>query len=223
MKVAVSWSGGMESNLAGHKAIVQGYEVDCLITFDFYQSPNARNITHPFSIMTLQSEALGIPHLKMKIEEPFLQSYRKAVLQLKETRGITGIVTGDIYAVDRIHGRWMENVCDGLGVEAIMPLWGQDSLKVLDEEVSAGFRAIFTCVKLPWFNRGWLGRKLDESALVDLDVLVKEFGIDPCGENGEYHTMCIDGPIYRKKIEVPDFIKERKNNTFYIKIIGDKP
>ncbi|MCW3977112.1 MAG: diphthine--ammonia ligase, partial [Candidatus Bathyarchaeota archaeon] len=193
MRVAVSWSGGMESCLACHKVLAQGYDVTCLVTFVLDSWPS---MCHPLPLMRLQSKAIEIPHLKVKVEEPYREGYKKAISRLKDTEGIEGIVTGDIYVVDSTHGRWMESVCEGLDIAVIMPLWGQDTYQILNEEVTEGFRAIFTCLKQPWFNEKWLGRELNKSCLKDLKTLIDRYGIDPCGEKGEYHTMVIDGPIF---------------------------
>jgi diphthine-ammonia ligase len=215
MNVAVSWSGGMESCLACTRVLAQGYDVGCLVTF----IPNSWPfLCHPLPIMRLQSRSIGIPHLKVKVKEPYLEGYRKAISHLAKTEGIEGIVTGDIYLVDYIHGRWMESVCNGLEISAIMPLWGQDTRMILNEEVSEGFRGIFTCLKQPWFNEEWLGRELNKNSVKDLLALVDEYGIDPCGENGEYHTMAIDGPIFKEAIQISKFSKEKQNNRLFIRI-----
>ena len=215
MNVAVSWSGGLESCLACHKAITKGYNVTRLVTFVLNSWPST---CHPLPLMHLQSKAIGISHLEVKVEAPYREGYSKAITQLKETEGIEGIVTGDIYVVDRTHGRWMESVCEGSDVDVIMPLWGQDTHQTLKEEVSEGFRAIFTCVRQPWFNEEWLGRELDESCLRDLETLINKHGIDPCGEKGEYHTMAIDGPVFQEAIEISEFSKKKQDALLFIQI-----
>jgi diphthine-ammonia ligase len=160
----------------------------------------------------------SIPHLEVKIKEPYREGYRKAISHLMKTEGIKGIVTGDIYVVDDIHGLWMESVCKGLEIDVIMPLWGQDTRMILNEEVSEGFRAMFTCVKQPWFDEEWPGRELSKSSVKDLLALVDTYGIDPCGEKGEYHTMVIDGPIFKEAIEISKFSKGKKNTRLFIRI-----
>ena len=215
MKVAVSWSGGMESCLACHKVLSQDYDVACLVTFVLDSWPS---MCHPLPIMRLQSKSIGIPHIKVKVKEPYREGYRKAISRLMKMEGIEGIVTGDIFVVDNIHGRWMESVCNGLEIAVIMPLWGQDTRMILNEEVSEGFRAMFTCLKQPWFNEEWLGRELNKSTAKDLLELVDKYGIDPCGEKGEYHTMAIDGPIFKEVIEISKFSKEKQNTRLFIRI-----
>ncbi len=216
MRVAVSWSGGLESSLACNKVIKEGHDVVLLVTFVLDKYWPAMG--HPPEIMKIQSKAMGIPHILVRVDEPFKEGYRKAIFDLMKTRDIEGIVTGDIYVVDEIHGNWMESVCAGLDIEVIMPLWNQDTLKVLNEEMSEGFGSVFTCVKKPWFNEEWIGKELNKDTVDDLLILVKEKGIDPCGENGEYHTMVVDGPFFKQRIEIPEYTREKTDTRFFMKI-----
>ena len=215
MRVAISWSGGMESCLALYKVLKEGYDVAYLVVFVADTWPLH---CHPLPIMSLQAKSLGIPLLKLRVKEPYEESYREAISHLIKNEAIEGIVTGDIYVVDDVHGRWMDKVTEGLDISVIMPLWGQDTSKVLKEEVSAGFRSIFTCLGREWFTEEWLGRELNETSVKDLEALAKESGVDPCGENGEYHTMAIDGPIFKEVIEISKFSKEKHDNRLFIKI-----
>jgi diphthine-ammonia ligase len=220
MKVAISWSGGLESSLACHKVIQEGHDVACLVTFVLDQYWPAMG--HPPQIMRLQSESMGIPLVMLTVEEPYKEGYRKAIANLIETRGIEGIVTGDIYVVDDVHGNWMESVTEGLDIKVMMPLWERDTSEVLDDEMSSGFRAVFTCVKEPFFTEEWIGRELNKGTVKDLRALAEKNGMDPCGENGEYHTMVIDGPIFKKPIKIPEFTREKSEARFYMKVTENK-
>jgi uncharacterized protein (TIGR00290 family) len=214
MKVAVSWSGGMESALSCHKVIKEGYDVEYLVVFVAETWPA---FCHPLPIMELQAKSAGIPLLKLPVQEPFEEGYHKAIEKLVDM-GIEGIVTGDIYVVDDLHGLWMNKVTKGLDISVIMPLWEQDTSKVLEEELSSGFRSVFTCLERKFFTEEWLGRELNKNSVKDLKAFAKERGIDPCGENGEYHTMTIDGPIYNETIELSKFSKEKTDTRLFIKI-----
>jgi diphthine-ammonia ligase len=220
VKVAVSWSGGLESSLACHKVIEEGHDVACLVTFVL--GPYWPAMGHPPQIMRLQSESMGIPLIILKVEEPYKEGYRKAIANLIETLGIEGIVTGDIYVVDDVHGNWMESVTEGLDIKVMMPLWERDTSEVLDDEMSSGFRAVFTCVKEPFFTEEWIGRELNKGTVKDLRALAEKNGMDPCGENGEYHTMVIDGPIFKKPIKIPEFTREKSETRFYMKVTENK-
>ncbi len=212
MRAAVLWSGGKESNLACHRVMAQGHDVAILVTFILDDWPA---LCHPLSMMSLQSEALGIPHVTLKVQEPYKETYRDAISGLIRTEGIQGVVTGDVWIED--HRRWMEGVCEGLGIHVMMPLWKEDAHKILDEVVSDGFRPVFTCVKEPWFDASWLGLPLDSQRIEALKGLHQRFGIDVCGENGEYHTMVLDGPIFKRSIRIEEFTLERKNSVLLLK------
>lgn len=205
----------MESCLACHKVISRGYDVAYIVTFILDTWPS---LCHPLPLMSLQSKALGIPHLMVKVKEPYRKGYREAIFRLMKTEGIEGIVTGDISVINRTHGRWMEDVCEGLDIAVITPLWGLDPYQVLEEEVSEGFRAIFTCVRRPCFDEEWLGRELDRDCLKDLKALIDKCGLDPCGEKGEYHTMVIDAPIFKEVIKISKFTKEEQNTRLFIRV-----
>jgi uncharacterized protein (TIGR00290 family) len=162
-------------------------------------------------MMSLQSEALGIPHVALKVEEPYKETYRQSISSVVRTEEIQGIVTGDIWIEE--HRRWMEDVCEGLGIHVIMPLWNENTHDILDAVVSNEFRPVFTCVKEPWFDADWLGRQLDSQRVEALKSLHDRFGIDVCGEKGEYHTMVLDGPIFKRSIRIEEFTVKRKNTV----------
>jgi diphthine-ammonia ligase len=218
MKVAVSWSGGKDSFLACYEMLSQRHEVSCLVTFVLDGWPSMQ---HPLSIMDLQSKAMGIPQKIFRLEvgrRSYRELYEEAILDLIKNEKIEGIVTGDIHVIDVSHGHWMDTVCQSLDIEVFMPLWGLDPYKILNKQLSLGLKAIFTHVKRPWFDEEWLGKELDSDSLKDLKRLVDNFGIDPNGENGEYHTMVLDGPFFGRKIEINKFSKIRENRHLYLRI-----
>jgi len=219
MKVAVLWSGGKESYLAYHKAMTQGYKITCLVTF----VGNRPFLCHPLPLISLQAKALGVPHYRIKVKKPYKRGYREAISTLIETNRIKGIVTGDISFTDSIHGNWIEEVCEGLDLHVIKPLWGLDLGRILNEVVSQKCKAIFICVRKPWFDEGWLGRKLDRDSLKRLKALSDEYGINLCGEKGEYHTMVIDSPMFKETIQILEFSKEKEGDLLFMKISKRSP
>lgn len=212
MRVAVFWSGGKESTLVCHRVIAQGHDIALLVTFILDDWPS---LCHPLPVISLQSEALGIRHVGLKVGEPYKEGYRRSISNLIRSDGIQAIVTGDVWIEH--HRRWMESVCEGLGIHVIMPLWNEPTDRVLESVVSSGFRPIFTCVKEPWFDASWLGRQLDRQRVEDLRSLHQRFGIDVCGENGEYHTMVLDGPIFKRSIRIEESTLDRKNSVLVLR------
>jgi diphthine-ammonia ligase len=213
VKVAALWSGGKDSCLAYNKAVTRGFDVAFIITF-LWETPI---FWHPLSLIPLQSKALGIRYVTTKVKEPYFEQYREAISRFMKKDRIEGIVTGDISFVDAFHGNWIDDVCKGLSINVIKPLWGLDRSDILNELISQGFKAVFTCVKQPWFDEKWLGRELNWKCLKELKELRDEHGIDLCGELGEYHTMIIDAPIFKEAIEISEFTNEKKNSAFFMK------
>jgi len=212
VRVAVLWSGGKESCLAYQAVKRQGHDIIGLLTF----VGNEPLLCHSISIMSLQSKALNIPQITVRIREPYLHGYRNSVSELARRDEVQGLVTGDVHT--DIHKQWMEDVCDGLGIELIMPLWKIDPSRILDAVVSDGFKPVFTCVREPWFNEGWLARKLDGDCVMDLHDLRRRCGMDLCGENGEYHTSVLDGPIFKQSIKIDEYTKEKRGPLYFMKV-----
>lgn len=198
MRVAVLWSGGKDSFSAYERALEEGHEVVCLVTF----KGDRPFLCHPIECMGLQAEALGVPHVKAEIGEPYLQSYRSALRGLAKDLGIRGVVTGDIAVVDSFHGNWIDEVCQGTGLEALRPLWGMSRRERLEGLHASGAKIVITCVMKRFFDQSWLGRRIDAKALVELGEIAERHGIDPCGEGGEYHTMVLDSPKFSGEIEM---------------------
>ena len=214
MRVAASWSGGKDSCLACHKAIAQGHDVTHIVTFIWETS----SLAHPLQLIKLQSKALGIRHVEARVKDPYFERYRETISRLIKESGIGGIVTDDISFVDNYHGNWIDDVCKGLNIEVIKPLWGVDCSEILNELISQGYKAVFTCVKQPWFDEKWLGRELNWECLKDLKELREKYGIDLCGEFGEYHTMIVDAPFFKEVIEIYGFSKEKQDDALFMKV-----
>ena len=200
MKVVVHWSGGKESYLAYHKVIAQGHEVVYLLSY-VYKKPF---IFHSFPVMEVQSKALGIPQLKVKVKKD--KDVLATLTRLKK-EGIEGIVTGDIVGTDCAHHHqtYYDPMCKQVGLSLIMPIENQsmDSYDVLKEEISAGIKPIVNCINLDYFGEEWLGRVLDGASIKDLKALADRHGIDVCGEDEiGFHTMVIDAPLFKNTIEI---------------------
>jgi diphthine-ammonia ligase len=220
MKVAVLWSGGKDSSFACYKAIANGYDITCTVTF-VWETPSPCAYAHPLPLIALQSKVLGINHIEARVKDgqPYFEQYVEAVSRLIKEDGIEGIVTGDIVFLDISRRNWIDDVCKELGIKVIKPLWDVDRYKMLTELISRGFKAVFTCVKQPWFDETWLGRELDWECLEDLKELREKHGIDLCGELGEYHTIVLDAPFFKQAIEISRFSKEKMDAFLLMKVI----
>jgi uncharacterized protein (TIGR00290 family) len=192
----MNWSGGKDSALALHR-ILQGaeYEIDCLLTS--MNSDRHRISMHDVRLDVLEAQAasIGIPlHTIGLPEMPASQLYEETMqrkLSALKDSGCTHAVFGDIFLEDLRRYReekWKEMVC-------IFPLWKTPSPLLIQEFIKNGFKAIVVCVNSRWLDKSFCGRPLDEAFLKDLPE-----GVDPCGENGEYHSFVYDGPVFRKPV-----------------------
>lgn len=214
MRVAVSWSGGKDSYMAYQKAVAQGHEIFGIVTF-LWENPS---LAHPLNIIELQAKALKTKHFKAETKEPYFEHYKQALSRITKEERIEAIVTGDIAPLDAFHGNWMDNVCRELNIEVIKPLWGVDRYQILKELISQGCKAVFSCVKKPWFDGKWVSRELNFETLKELEALKVKYEIDLCGENGEYHTLITDAPLFNETIEISRYSVYRRDGAFYMKI-----
>src|SRR3989338_8118388 len=211
---AILWTGGKDSSLAFYKAKLAGFKIESLVTFIHRDS---EFLAHPLKVMKYQAEAMSLPHYMLEIDEPFKKSYENAILYLKEKHGIGTLITGDIAEVDG-YPNWIRECNEYSGVDVLTPLWGCDRIHLLNRLLAYNFRVIFSCVKKPHLTIDWLGMELNRSSLERLRVINAETGLDICGEEGEYHTLVVDGPPFKKSIHIDTHSKHAKGDLMYINI-----
>lgn len=195
---AVLWTGGKDCALAHSEAVQAGQHVTRLVTFAPVE-PEFR--AHPIPVMRAQAEALGLPHTLMTIVEPYAESYGAAIRSLRDDFNISTLVTGDI---DRVDGQpnWITERAAGTGVDVFTPLWNYNREDLLHRLIGSGFVVVFSCVKRPWLGSEWLGRQITPDSLAELRALSASTGLDLCGENGEYHTLVLDGPLFHHPLHL---------------------
>lgn len=206
MRVAVLFSGGKDSMFALHVALEQGWDVKYLVTM-LPENEESWMFHHQCVELTkLQAEAIGIKQIIKKTSGEKEKELEDLIAALKEISGkIIAVVSGAVasrYQKDRI-----DVVCKEIGLNSISPLWGKKQLMLVEDEVAAGFEIVVSGVAAAGLDRKWLGRKLDADAIEDLKSLNEKFNINPAGEGGEYETFVLDGPIFKKRIELGDVKK----------------
>ncbi len=213
-KAVVLWTGGKDSVLALYEARLSGYEIVNLVTFI---PEGADFLAHPIPFMEAQARALELPHRTMTISEPFKENYEKALSSIKNSFEIDALVTGDISQVDG-YPNWIRECSLPSGVTVLTPLWDLDRLMILNRLLSFGFQVIFSGVKKPWLTEEWLGQEINSLSIEKLQVIGRKTGLDLCGEQGEYHSLVLDGPPFFKRIEVKTWSKGIKDSMRYLKI-----
>lgn len=190
------WTGGKDSALALHESKRAGCEIALLATF---APPDENFRAHPVSFIKLQAAALGLPHQVIHVEAPFREGYENGIRRLQQEHGIDTLVTGDIAEVGE-QPNWIRQCAEPLGLRVMTPLWGWDRLALLRRLIADDYGIVFSLVKKPWFDVSWAGRRLDGAAVEELIALRARNGVDVCGENGEYHTLTLNAPMFREKI-----------------------
>ena len=191
-----SWSGGKDSCFAVHRACKAGANPACLLTMISEDGIRSRSHGLRKDVLEAQAAATGIPLLVRCATWADYESVFVDALHEIRGKGVESGVFGDIDFP--LHLEWEEKVCAKAGMTAYLPLWGWDREMLLNEFLSLGYKAVIVTVEEKKLDRKFLGRIIDGE-------LVNEFrkiGIDPCGENGEYHTLVVDGPIFTKPLPV---------------------
>lgn len=195
-KVFCSWSGGKDACLALYKAQEEGYDVDLLFTTFIGSGEHSRAHGLKKEIIEAQAKSLGIDS-EIGFADwgkygPVLTDF----ISKSKERVIIGGVFGDIDLAE--HKIWIEDITDGMEVVAIFPLWKRDRVELVEEFINLGFETIIVSTRTDIMGDKYLGRTLDASLVKEL----LDLGIDPSGEGGEFHTLVVDGPIFKERISL---------------------
>ncbi|MEM3609030.1 MAG: TIGR00289 family protein [Candidatus Bathyarchaeia archaeon] len=212
MRFAVLATGGKDSTLALYQILKEGYEVKYVVGM-IPQREDSWMFHYPnMHLIDLFAEAVGIPLVKAEtsgIKESELEDLKR----LLEKLDIEGVVSGAIasnYQKTRI-----ENICKQLGLNCITPLWQRDQLQILKEILDLKFEVLITGVYAYGFGREWLGRRLDAATVGDLLRLNRQYGVSLAGEGGEYETLVVDAPFFKKRIKIIESEKVWKGSSGY--------
>lgn len=199
-KVVVSWSSGKDCAYALHQVRTEEeFEVVGLLTT--INSENDRIAMHGVRKELLQKQmaALGLPAEMVMLPMPCdNETYRRLVggtIEVLRERGVQNVVFGDLF-LEEIR-QYREEQMQGSGLGSIFPLWMRDTGQLSRDMVDSGLHAVVTCVDQRALSAEFVGRQYDHTLLDDLPA-----GVDPCGENGEFHTLVIDGPMFSSGLNV---------------------
>jgi diphthine-ammonia ligase len=169
-------------------------------------------------LISRQAQAIGISLAQYAVPPDmalYERTFKKAATAQKR-QGAEAMVFGDIYLDE--HRDWVERVCGELGLMAVLPLWGKDPEELLKEFIGAGFEAVVISAKADIFSREWLGRTIDHGFLGDFKRLVKGRDIDVCGEKGEYHTVVVDGPLFKQRLEITRGDRVQRDGYWFLDV-----
>ena len=213
MRVAALISGGKDSALALQRVLEEDYDVRFLVTM-LPQREDSWMFHFPNIHLTrLFAEAVGIELVSaetMGIKERELEDLK----DLLATLDVDGVVFGAIssrYQKERIDG-----VCRELDLESIAPLWQEDPIRLLKEIITRRFDVVIVGVYAYGFDDNWLGRKIDSRTINDLVKLSKRYQISVVGEGGEYETLVVDAPLFKKRIELVSVKRVWEDHSGYM-------
>jgi uncharacterized protein (TIGR00290 family) len=217
-KVLLSWSGGKDSALALHELQKKGeYEVSGLLTTvsEEYDRINMHGVRR--TLLENQAESLGLPlevvYIPRDASNEVYENRMKKVLEEQLNKDISSVVFGDIFLEDAREHR--EKNLSRIGMNAIFPLWESDTAELARRFINLRFRAVVTCVDSKVLPKEFVGIEFDRRFLSELPS-----NVDPCGENGEFHTFVYDGPVFEKRISFKlEDVVLRENRFFFCDLV----
>lgn len=211
MNLGVLFSGGKDSTFACYRAMEKN-NVACLITLvsenvDSYMfhTPNIRHTC-------IQAEAMGIPLLSWPTpgrKEEELDDLKDAIYAARKKYGIEGVVTGAIESV--YQAARVQRICRDLDLWCFNPLWQINQVDYLRLLISEGFKIMISGVFAYPFDESWVGATLTDELVQKLVQLQKKYQINPSGEGGELETFVLNGPLFKKRIEIQKASKTYEN------------
>ena len=212
MKVGILFSGGKDSTYSAYLTKKEGYEICCLISIISENPESYMFHTPSIDRVREQAKVMDIPLVIVKTKgekEKELKDLERAIERAVRDFGIEGIVSGaveSVYQASRI-----QKICNNLDLECFNPLWQKGQIELLEDLIRERFEIVLSGVFAYPFDEEWLGRKIDKRFVKDMKKMQEKFGISPSGEGGEFESLVLYCPLFKKKLK----IIERK-------VIGEK-
>ena len=219
--VLFSWSGGKDSAMALH-ALLQRPEQWEVVGLLCSVADEFRRVSHHGvreELLVAQADAIGLPLDTLRISFSSgpckNEDYEKLIgdkLQTYVDRGVLHVAHGDLFLADL--RAYREKNLAKLGLTGVFPIWGYDTRKLVEDFEDFGFKSVLCCVEGDKLDASFVGRHVDRALVRDLPE-----GVDPCGENGEYHSFVYDGPIFQRAVEIEMGPVVTRDNRHYIDLI----
>ncbi len=217
--LGVLFSSGKDSAYAAWVMHKQNYPIRCLITLKSRNPDSYMFHTPNIDLAGLQAKAMNIPIIVQETageKEKELADLKNAIERAKKEYGIEGVVTGALYS--NYQRERIEKICDSLGLKIFSPLWHMDQEKEMRQLVKEGFEVILSSIAAEGLDKSWIGRKLTDKDIEKLVALHKKIGFHVAGEGGEFESLVLDGPMFRKRIEILDseIVSESENVARFV-------
>lgn len=198
-KTYFNWSTGKDSALAlFHLLQDEKYQVDHLLTSvnSHYDRVSMHGLRR--ELMEIQTREIGIPFSTIELpEQPDMDTYERLMSDMVFSLKLQGFDTaafGDIFLEDL--KKYRELNLKKFEIGTVFPIWKRDTTELIHEFLDLGFKTIIISINSDKLDKSFAGRIIDKDFLKDLPQ-----GVDPCGENGEFHTFCYDGPIFNNPVD----------------------
>ena len=210
MNLLSSWSGGKDSCYALMKMVNQGHQPKVILNMMNENGKISRSHGIPQSVLQAQANALNLPLVTCASSwSDYEANFINKLNYCKDTFQVDTAVFGDIDL--QAHRDWEEKVCKAAGLTPQLPLWQQDRKALVYEMIDAGIKTIVVSCNTD-LGENFLGQQVTP----ELVEAFEKHGVDCCGENGEYHTLVVDCPLFDSPIELPEYTKTTHNNYCFI-------
>ncbi len=210
MNFVTSWSGGKDSCYAMMQAVAQGMKPKVLLNMMNENGQVSRSHGLPLSILKQQAEKMNLPIVTIPATwNEYEAKYIKALQEIKTEFELTAAVFGDIDL--QPHRDWEEKVCKAVGIQAVLPLWQQNRIDLVNEMLTNGIETMIVSCNTQ-MGENYLGKIMTKELAQELEAK----GIDSCGENGEFHTMVINCPLFSEPIILPKYTKQTYKDYCFI-------
>ncbi len=208
--IACSWSGGKDSCYALMQALGQGHKLAALVNMMNENGKISRSHGLPLAILRQQADAIGAPiHAVATSWDEYKFHFVNTLQQIKQQYNTEAMVFGDIDL--QPHRDWEEMVCAEAGLTAMLPLWQQDRRKLVNEMIQSGIEAMIVSCNTQ-MGETYLGRTITYELVDELQTA----GIDACGENGEFHTVVVNCPLFSKPVQLLAYGKVLHENYWFL-------
>lgn len=218
-KLWLSWSTGKDSAWALHVLRAQGqFEVAGLLTTgtSAFDRVSMHGVRH--ELAEAQARAAGVPLRWIELPYPCPNARYEAIMgeavQQAISEGVTHVAFGDLFLAEV--RAYRERMLAGSGLAPVFPLWHADTTRLAKEMTIGGLRALLVCVDPKQLSPAYAGRSFDDQLLAELPA-----GVDPCGENGEFHTFCCAGPMFERPIPVRSGSTVERDGFVYTDLVID--
>lgn len=219
LNLGVMWSSGKDSCYAAYLMKRHNYNIKCLMTMKSKNKYSFMFHTPNIDMSELQAKAMELPILFCETKgekEDELKDMKKLLIEAKKKYNIDGIVTGALFS--NYQRERIEKVADSVGLKIFSPLWHKDQEEEMREVLGARFKIILSSVAAEGLDDKWLGRVLDDKDVDKLVELNKRLGINIAGEGGEFESLVLDCPLFKKEINIikSKIVKDGSHNYFYV-------